>query len=559
MDLSSLVETDGATEERDEKQEKLNKVGLQEPTADNVPRLQNGFGFTSDTMKFRIHVDTNRENETKTQCEQVEIDAIYIRNSHVCHLAELPGIPHDYVDTCKQSPAVSEVKCFCAILKRSKRPDAESGIRIPHSKADTPEGDDFGALLGTFEEKRKDRGVYYRHILVKVNPHGPAAQMRLETNDELVLINGDFTPYETHEETLGLFRDVKVDGKTRFTLVIRRLDEDKEWEWIETSAILSPDKDHEHLPDVKPVAYKQVRSEQIEVPKAEYLYKAPGTQKYLDICDGKVSIDILNGSDTDRTKIIWKRAKYWMDNDGHIDYAAALKDITETWYIGVNEQSQIVLCKEPVWFKMIKQGSKVRFQFKETYLGYDCTSGHVKASVDTCVFEELPAGTLNISSCPADHMAELADDVNTPDVRSQLNSSSSSLGGHSDKRTITLSESCVDSYQSSISSSRNSYDFNGSIMSSRDSVESGVSSITLSETNLASDRNGGLSVQKGRELMRVFADFPDGFADDRSSGYRSDNNKDSDANLRKHEELNMIENNCKAKNDLRNEQLPSPS
>ncbi|XP_045200542.2 uncharacterized protein LOC123554445 isoform X2 [Mercenaria mercenaria] len=361
---------------------------------------------------------------------------------------------------------------FTMCLKKKKnflkirKPEKKSHILIPHNRADKPEGDDFGAYLCTFKDKLKDGSVYYRHFLVDIDDAGPADQMKIDNNDEMVLLNENFVPELTHNEVLALFRDVKVDGISRFTLVLRRV-RAKKWEWIETSAILAPDKHTDDHPVVERVEFKELRGERIEVPKSKHLYKVPGTQQYLDICDGKVSIDTLKHDDSDRTKIITKRAKYWQDDGDqiHINFAAALCDEEMKWYIGI-DRDKVVLKREPVWFKMIKVGSKIRFQFNKRYLGYDLENDEVKPEVSQCVFAELPASAMNIEDPPShseDYIPENTERMSeAPSEKSHHSSIASSLSSiHLDNRSVASSQTSVDSDNSSILSSQVSTDSGG--------------------------------------------------------------------------------------------------
>ncbi|XP_045200547.2 uncharacterized protein LOC123554447 [Mercenaria mercenaria] len=413
---------------------------------------------------------------------------------------------------------------FTVCLKKKKnflkikKPDQKSDILIQHNSADRLEGDEFGAHLCTFKDKLKDGSIYNRHFLVDIETGGTVYQMKIDNNDEIVLLNEEFVPELTHNEVLALFRGVKVDGISRFTLVLRRV-RTKKWEWIETSAILAPDRHTDDHPFVERVEFKELRGEKIEVPKSKHLYKVPGTQQYLDICDGKVSIDTLKHDDSNRTKIITKRAKYWQDGGDqiHINFAAALSDEEMKWYIGF-DRDKIVLKREPVWFKMIKVGSKFRFKFNKKYLGYDLENGEVKPEVSQCVFAELPASATNIEVPPSHSEEYIPENIErmseAPSENFRHSSFASSLSCiHLDNRSVALSQTSVDSDNSSILSSRVSTN-SGGVFAEFHRSFSGTDS--CGEQFLLSQKSA-------------------------TSGYRSDNYTEEDITVRKPTEIWLSE------------------
>ncbi|XP_053404344.1 uncharacterized protein LOC128558592 isoform X2 [Mercenaria mercenaria] len=396
----------------------------------------------------------------------VEMDVIYTKDLQEEMLEHAPEqVPDDYVDMSpRQLPTQHKTIYFCMIHTGKQKPDQESNIVIPHKNADKPEGDDFGAKLWTFIEKKRDGSVYHRHLLVHVVPTEPAGQMRIEDNDELVLVNDVFVPVLTHTEVLNIFHHVQVDGKTRLLLVVRRVKTKKKWSWIETSAILTADKSPDEGPVVEYPEYKRFKGERYEMPKSKHIYKVPGTQKYLDISDRGICVDILQNDSPDKTKVIWKRCIYKLvDNEGHIDFAAALSDETMMWYIGINQRTNdIILKNKPEWFKMITSGSNIRFQFKDQYLGYDRESGQVKAQTSNCVFEELPASELqarDTSECVPENISETTSRSTT----NMIHGGSIASNDDSDNSETSFSQSSEDSIsssQESNTSERNAVRFN---------------------------------------------------------------------------------------------------
>lgn len=327
----------------------------------------------------------------------LEMDVIYTCNMREKMLDHAPSLtPADFADmNPTKSPAQNTRTLLCMIPIGKQKPDYVTNIVIPHPHADRPEGDDFGAKLGTYNDD-KHKPPYFRHFLIG-RITGPAKDMGIRKDDELVLIGDIFVPDLKHTDVLNLFHHVQVDGKTTFSLVIRRV-EDKEWKWIQTSAILTPDKLPDKGPIIKPVKYKQLKEEagKIETATSSHLYKVPMTQKYLEISNKSVCIDVFKQDESDKNKIIMKRCRFWPSGQaGQIDFEAALCNRDKTRYIGMDKtNNHIVLKNDAVWFKIIMLGSKVRFQLKDQYIGYDKENGVVKAQQNNCEFEELPASTM---------------------------------------------------------------------------------------------------------------------------------------------------------------------
>ncbi|XP_060604320.1 uncharacterized protein LOC132757144 isoform X2 [Ruditapes philippinarum] len=425
----------------------------------------------------------------------------------------------------KRDRSNNTISCLCWSFKRKRRfptirtPDARSDIYIPHTGADKPMGDEFGARLITFRDNRKDGSPYYRHFLERIVQNGPADQMRIDDRDELVLVNEKFAPQFTHDAVCDMFRRVKVDGKTRFTLVIRRIQENRKrkWEWIETSAILAPDKTIEEHPTIENLKFKELESDEIEFPISQHLYKVPQTQQYLDVCDGSVKLGVMKGNKSDRSKVIWKKAKYWQDNndDIHINFAAALVDYTKKWYIAI-DGGKIVLKKEPYWFKMITIGGKIRFQADDVYLGYDTTRCEVKPEVSQCTFEELPANDVDNEINADEHFEILPENADTISEEMSRHSSMSSLssGSSRSKKSFASSVSSSKSVRSSTSSQSSVDSDRSSILSSQSSTDSG--GITHEFNRSSSDVSGHCC--EPSSLSHSFSSESSGYR----SGYKSD-------------------------------------
>ncbi|XP_053404059.1 uncharacterized protein LOC123555504 isoform X2 [Mercenaria mercenaria] len=258
----------------------------------------------------------------------------------------LPGapnqVPTNYEDMSPSKMPTEKRSIYCVTSNRQK-PDQQTNIFIPHKYTDKPEGDDFGAQLCTYIEHLEYGKIYYRHFFEKVEPHQPASDMRIQVDDELVLLHGVFVPAMPHMNMLNLFRHVKVDGKTRFSLIIRRKLTKQKWEWIETNAVLSPKK-RKVSPAVADLKYEELEGDKTDYrPMSKHLYKVSGTDKYIDICDGKARIGFMNDG-SNKTKIIWKHPRFLqVDTEGHIDFATTLCDLTKKWYIAIDQKDQIVV------------------------------------------------------------------------------------------------------------------------------------------------------------------------------------------------------------------------
>lgn len=305
-------------------------------------------------------------------------------------------------DITKHEPGNSSRNCFGCFPFRWKsrgsapktEPDSSSPVKIQRENAE----EEFGVILTTYMyiKRRRRRKLCYRHILTKVEQNGPGGQMRLEDGDELLLINEEFVQNLEHESVLKLLSSVKIDGQSRFELLIRRLKckrARKTWIWIKTSAVLAPDS-HPHPifddhPVVEDVEYKRVAGNKTEI-KTLQMYKVRGTQLYLEIQDGQVDAALCKGTDQDKRKIICKRQRYWQDGGGEVHFEAALSDVNEENYIAFGPEDEIMIQKEPLWFDQAERGSDILFRYKDCYLGYNLNTDEVDAMKSVFFFEEFP-------------------------------------------------------------------------------------------------------------------------------------------------------------------------
>lgn len=294
------------------------------------------------------------------------------------------GIIANYEEMSTDGPPI-----YRRLFKKFQRqPDQNSKILIPHNDADTPEGDPFGAWIATYNTHTAEGRPYYHHFFVQVEADGPADKMKVKENDELVLLNGHFVPNISHDDLLNVFHKVKVDGKTRLYLVIRRKREDvaknKKWEWIETSAVLAPD--HRSTNDER---YKSLGDDDIIV--LHYQYKVPGTQLFIAISGDRVLADVMTGyPDQDETKHILTKAKHVNCPDETIKFTATLSDKKMDSYIGMNDSNEIILMHKPIWFEMTYEGSNVVFSLNEKYLACNIGAEKVETKENKFGFEKVP-------------------------------------------------------------------------------------------------------------------------------------------------------------------------
>lgn len=284
------------------------------------------------------------------------------------------------------------------------KPNYTSTIYILHEHADTEFGDEFGAELWTFITQQ-GRTVYKQHFLVDVKPGGPAAKMKISSNDELVLLNGRFVPDLDHGEVLNLFKNVTVDGRTRFKLVLRRLVQErskKEWEWIETSAVLSPDspRDKDKYPEVKAEKCNVIRSNIFEEEEVCWFKTSNKQQHYLDIKNNSVVANVMTGTDTDKSKRIKKKVRiHIMPGKTQPGMTAALFCEINSKYIVINKD-QVSLDETPMYFDIGQTSDNIFFKNSDKYLACNPTNLKIETSYNEYMFEEFPAdGNDQVDHC----------------------------------------------------------------------------------------------------------------------------------------------------------------
>ncbi|XP_045200117.2 uncharacterized protein LOC123554203 isoform X2 [Mercenaria mercenaria] len=333
-----------------------------------------------------------------TNDRDLEIDTILAMETTEKCLKHAPnGVPASFTQTTPDSSPLPPKESVLHVfgLRHNKEPDQKSTIYIPHKNADKPIGDEFGADVWTYQTVQKDGTIYYQHFFVNVKHDGPAAKMKIHDNDEIVLLNTIFVPNFTHTKVLNLFHLVKVDGKTRFELVLRRLEKvgsKKEWEWIDTSAILAPDHRHDvdTYPEVEKPKLKKLKSNEYAV-KSFHYYKVPGTQCYLDIEHNAVVASVFTDTDADKTKIICRIDQYKFNKEtGKIEFTAALCSEKMSKYIVVGTDRQIKVDDNPMWFEMTTILPNIMFKINGLFLACNTETHRIETHDTEYMFEEVP-------------------------------------------------------------------------------------------------------------------------------------------------------------------------
>ncbi|XP_052217917.1 uncharacterized protein LOC127835518 [Dreissena polymorpha] len=140
------------------------------------------------------------------------------------------------------STASTSEQCGIGVESPTMEPDETTTILIPHvNQTDTQVGEYFGATLYTYK-RPPGKQFEYQHLLKNIKDEYPAQTMKICEGDELIHIGHTFTPDLDHTEVLNSFlQDVRVDGKTRFCLVLKRSGHEF---WYKTCATLTPNHDH---------------------------------------------------------------------------------------------------------------------------------------------------------------------------------------------------------------------------------------------------------------------------------------------------------------------------
>ncbi|XP_052218111.1 uncharacterized protein LOC127835714 [Dreissena polymorpha] len=198
-------------------------------------------GGTTDVPK---KIDSENETDNMENISYDEADTIDVSNvfEHPIDPSQ-EHMPEDYVNSSSRTQPSAKRGIF---FKSEPKPDQTSMILIPHAyQTDKEAGDYFGATLYTYTWSSEQK-FKYQHLLKDIKGGYPAQKMSICKGDELVFIGQTFTPNLDHTAVLNCFHhDVKVDGKTRFCLVLRKSEKKQ---WYETSAILSPNhREHRKL------------------------------------------------------------------------------------------------------------------------------------------------------------------------------------------------------------------------------------------------------------------------------------------------------------------------
>ncbi|KAL4220281.1 hypothetical protein ACF0H5_020689 [Mactra antiquata] len=286
------------------------------------------------------------------------------------------------------------IACSCVpvdILVTKTKPIGESYVQIQHLVNETLLLDDFGAELKTYKTHTPDGHQYYRHIFKDVLPNSPAKEMKLREECEIVLLNGVFVPDLDHNEVLKLFIDVKVDGLTRFELVVRYVDkveQKKTWVWFETSAVLddsTPDHERGHsYPTVEDERYEVLPDKQTEI-KMICRLRIKGTRWFIVIGSDSVSFSL-------KPSTLRVNGRYKQDESGNVTFTATICDMDENNYIALSENT-VTIIHTPYWFGMQQTGSNFVFRSDGKFLVYDMRRNMLSTSNTEankyCQFEKI--------------------------------------------------------------------------------------------------------------------------------------------------------------------------
>ncbi|KAH3836639.1 uncharacterized protein LOC127879180 [Dreissena polymorpha] len=333
------------------------------------------FMDTLQTMSLENMMEDENETDNLENSSDDEADALCASNVLDKRIdPSQKHIPEDYVDG---SPRTLPSATRGIFFKSEPKPYQKSVILIPHAdQTDTKAGDYFGATLYTYTRPSgKKYKFQYQHLLKDITDGHPAKKMRISEEDELVMIDKTFTPDLNHTEVLNSFHhEVKVDGKTRFCLVLRQIDKKKSsMDWYETSAILHPDPISHHQ-DASPIA------EQVECvklgpnPKPKRL---PPKQIVFSIYDCSLYMFIdqsgIHGVPIERDddSIYVNKIVEVLFNP--LRCKAALYGMDGTSYVQVDDQSNIRISGESMctWFGCKTQGSTNEFYVDGLFLSFD--------------------------------------------------------------------------------------------------------------------------------------------------------------------------------------------
>ncbi|KAH3809762.1 uncharacterized protein LOC127833535 isoform X2 [Dreissena polymorpha] len=311
--------------------------------------------------------------EIDTLCAHRVLDQTFTPNHQ-------PLIPEDFID-CKPSQQPSAPRGI--LFKTNPKPGQSSEILIPHEyQTDTDLGDFFGATLCTYSQK-SGSNIEYQHILTDIKEGFPAKSMRICEGDELVLIGETFTPAQDHDAVINTFKDiVKVDGTSRFALVLRKLETQNKkrcWYWYETSAILAPDHKGHRSPDVLQPHCAAVDEKRYV---HQIVYEIPCDSSLYMFID-ESGIRAVHTEANDHSVYVNKIILVSFTPKGFtLQKALCGKDNTS--YVRMDEQKNVCIGTEPTWFDEGKHvGNDDSFGTNGHYMVFDRISQKF-AMVATC-------------------------------------------------------------------------------------------------------------------------------------------------------------------------------
>ena len=304
-----------------------------------------------------------------------------------------------------------------------------------NSETDTRHlGDGFGCKIETKRSIRK--GNYHWHYLKDVQKNGVADQMKLQSGDQLVLLNRQFMPEFAYKQVTELLSGVPVDSKTRFSLTVLRRTQDKNWEWISTSAILCADYETDILYGSVIAKDRQCKAnigcqfDNIGV----YRLNVKGTDMYLKIDGRQVLLEVAKSANKDKYNIcVWTKC-YLDELTGFTSYIACLygddhKQVTDDseemllgsmksiqyGYITVTGDRDVTITNTLHWFGYRQNGRGQAFEVSKLLAWIACeiydfgTSGKICLKPWEFFFDSYFVGSHEVNTLKRHEMAYVND------------------------------------------------------------------------------------------------------------------------------------------------------
>lgn len=311
-------------------------------------------------------------------------------------LVNLPRhIPENYWEWQIICPGNPSKPSSCWFTKHKRVHKEHTSLYVSHRHS---LGDHFGATL----ESRPDGKLYFQHFLCNIKPGSPADRMKFQEKDEIIIFHDKttsdskydvFAPEQNHAKIVELFRKIKVDGKTRFSLVVRRKTGRKgDWDWLKISALLCPDVQHRFYHDP---TIQDVRSDIIQR-KCHCLLEVSDNniQKFVDIRRSGINFSVPKYDKKASVVAITEKSTINPDTGKLDKILASICSIDETDYVNISPTGDVVIQPNPVWFQCEKAGSDICFIYQDKFLAFDHNAHTVTLNDKPFYFQEIPITSL---------------------------------------------------------------------------------------------------------------------------------------------------------------------